>query len=311
MQSSGDGFFYHPQWGADVTPQRRGRDLTWATILISDLGAKPLYDTPNGIKGSLGAPKCTHSEGKSDSKTASSPAHLRTLDAFNEYLDSIFHVQDFNSYSVGNLLNSQAGQIAAAGENYKQFFTNYVAERQNSDTGLWEPLSYRGVNGLMKIGEVITSFGYPIPNSGAALESAMAMALTPTLEGAGNVHVCSIYNYWVSIDFIIRAACRYEGEDVADKMKKTVLDKAPELLRITKNKMLPFKKSDGGFSYTPNKNAERSQGALISPEPYPESGVNATHIMSSGTLGRINGVLDSRELKIYGKEDSKLFLELL
>ena len=311
MQSEDDGFFYHPQWGKNVGVSRRGRDLTFTTILIKDCGGMPLYDTPNGIKGTLGAPKSFAGVENQDSKITASPDHLKTLDKFREYLDSQFCVDNLDSYTTGNRFNAQAGQIAAAGDDFKKLFVDYVTEKQDSSTGLWEPLSYRAVNGLMKIGDVITAFGYPVPNSAAALESAIAMALTPTLTGEGNNHVCSIYNYWISLHFLVNSARKFEGEESGEKIRKRILDMAPELLRITKNKMLPFKKPDGGFSYTPGKNSDFSQGAPIAPAALPESGINATHILSSGTLGRINGLLGSSELKIFGKEDGRLFLELL
>jgi len=49
-----NGYFYHPQWGQAFTDgqlSRRGRDLGWATQLLSALGSKPTYNTPNGHKG--------------------------------------------------------------------------------------------------------------------------------------------------------------------------------------------------------------------------------------------------------------------
>ena len=54
LQSDVDGYFYHPQWGEAITPSRKGRDLRWATTILENFGDMPLYDTPNGYKGSLG-----------------------------------------------------------------------------------------------------------------------------------------------------------------------------------------------------------------------------------------------------------------
>ena len=54
LQSSENGYFYHPQWGQALTDahlSRRGRDLGWATSLLSRFGSAPSYDTPNGKKG--------------------------------------------------------------------------------------------------------------------------------------------------------------------------------------------------------------------------------------------------------------------
>ena len=49
-----NGYFYHPQWGKDVTDgklSRRGRDLGWATSILSNLGSAPPYKAANGTKG--------------------------------------------------------------------------------------------------------------------------------------------------------------------------------------------------------------------------------------------------------------------
>ena len=54
LQAEDNGYFYHPQWNrkdVDAKLSRRGRDLGWATSLLSTFGSAPTYDTPNGIYG--------------------------------------------------------------------------------------------------------------------------------------------------------------------------------------------------------------------------------------------------------------------
>ena len=54
LQDPGNGYFYHPQWGKALTDthlSRRGRDLGWATDLLSTFGSDPAYDAPNGRQG--------------------------------------------------------------------------------------------------------------------------------------------------------------------------------------------------------------------------------------------------------------------
>ncbi|MBE6548626.1 MAG: hypothetical protein E7667_07125, partial [Ruminococcaceae bacterium] len=49
-----NGYFYHPQWGVEMTDnniQRRSRDVGFACALLQSLGASPTFDTPTGIKG--------------------------------------------------------------------------------------------------------------------------------------------------------------------------------------------------------------------------------------------------------------------
>jgi len=54
LQDKDDGYFYHPQWGKEVTDgylSRRARDLSRAVSVLNTLGASPTYDTPTGTKG--------------------------------------------------------------------------------------------------------------------------------------------------------------------------------------------------------------------------------------------------------------------
>ena len=50
LQNS-NGYFYHPQWGTDIGLSRRGRDLGWATTLLTELDSKPPYKAANGKTG--------------------------------------------------------------------------------------------------------------------------------------------------------------------------------------------------------------------------------------------------------------------
>ena len=54
LQDSKSGYFYHPQWGKELTDtkiSRRGRDLSWGVTLLVELGHPPVYRTPSGIAG--------------------------------------------------------------------------------------------------------------------------------------------------------------------------------------------------------------------------------------------------------------------
>ena len=57
MQSSYDGYYYHPQW--PTVAESRSRDLNWGVQLLELFGEIPLYDTATGVKGSLGAPSAS------------------------------------------------------------------------------------------------------------------------------------------------------------------------------------------------------------------------------------------------------------
>ena len=310
MQSSEDGFFYHPQWGKEITISRRGRDLSWATYILQRLGVTPLYDTPNGIKGELGSPLSAKNAALENIENVVSPEHLQTLDAFKEYLDSL--ELESKSYFVGNQLNAQRAQIQAAGTDFCRIFYNYMKEKQNRENGLFEDeVTYSSVNGFFKIGSVISGMGYQIPNAEAALKSVMQMSLTPTLTPESSNHVCSLYNCWVILDFLISDAEKYSGAQAADQIRKKVYDNAEELIRLSYIKMQSFKKADGGFSYKPNNSASKSQSAPVAIPGTAESDVNATCIMSTGMSGRMAQIFGATDLKIFGKKDGCLFAELI
>lgn len=310
MQSAEDGFFYHGQWGKDIGVARRGRDLGWATSILREFGVSPLYDTPNGMSGELGAPLTAKKEKTADTAVAASPEHLQTLSAFREYLESL--ELNSKSYAVGNLLNAQNSQIKAAGEDFCRLFYDYMKEKQNPQNGLFEDkVSYSSVNGFFKIGSLIFAMGYAVPAAEAALESVMQMSLSPTLSPESDNHVCSLYNCWVIIDFLITNAEKFNGADAADAIRKVVYDRAEELIKISYNKMQAFKKADGGFSYKPNNSASKSQGAPVAVPLTAESDVNATCIMSTGMTGRMAAIFGATNLKIFGKEDGRLFAELI
>ena len=320
MQSSKDGFFYHPQWGTDITTSRRGRDLGWATSILSKLGEKPLYDTPTGVEGSLGAPgvsstsmtgRLSHSSVTAVSKVVSvsaTPAHLKNETVFKEYLDEF----DFanKSYSVGNTMAAQIKQIIAAG--LGDFYVEYVCAKQRADNGLWEEtLSYSAVNGLFKIGSSIRSCGYSINYLDQAFESAMTMALKPELTPANDAHVCSVYNMWEIMDFLLSSANETHGKEKVNELRKRILDSSVELINVTYKKMSIFKKDDGGFSYKPSGSAENSQGAPVAVKGSVESDVNATCIMSTGVMKDIFSCLGVDFIPMYYAEDGEYFLDVL
>lgn len=321
MQSSEDGFFYHPQWETDITLSRRGRDLKWASQILKALGVAPYYDTPDGMQGSIGAPgssaskvNLTQSLKRSVVSAVSAvipvsatPTHMKSEEAFKAYLDEL----DFahKSYSVGNELNAQGAQIKAAG--LSEFFISYVNNIQNPENGTWEEeVSYAAVNGLFKIGETVETLGGTISYIDKAFDSAIKMALTPELTESDN-HVCSIYNMWEVMVFLIDFAEEIYGEVAAAEMRRVVLQNSVELINITNKKMAAFCRENGGFSFTPGGSAPESQGSPVAVEGSLEADVNASAILSTGTLYDIYAALDVDFVPMYYSEDGEYFLALL
>ena len=314
LQSSKDGYFYHPQWGEDITTSRRGRDLSWATQIIKALGSKPNYDAPNGTKGEnpIGSSAALAvSLGKTGAATAASkvvataalPDYLCDTGKWQNYLDDLW--LNHNSYSAGNTLNSITGQISRAGSAYKDILHTFLDAKQNKNTGLWEStVTYDAVNGLMKICGVYSSFGWTIPNAEKALDGAMEIALRPD----GAVHVCSVYNPWVAMNDLIDSIKKSDGIDRANELREIIRAQAAELIDLTAEKIKPFKKPDGGFSYYKNYTNATSQGAPVAVYNTPESDVNATSISSNGISRYISYTLGVDRVYNFCNADFDYFI---
>ena len=137
-QSSEDGYFYHPQWGTDITPSRLSRDLGSATTILGYFDAKPKWNAPNGTKGEFGkAPGSaafTAPLGEStvaavsvviptaSTSVSQFPKRLQTIEAWREYIlvnmngnvsadDETPNKIRTNSYKICNDVGSQAAQM--------------------------------------------------------------------------------------------------------------------------------------------------------------------------------------------------------
>ena len=145
LQDPTDGFFYHPQYDKETMSsigdlQRRGRDLSAAIELFSNLGASPTHDTPTGGKGdgvtadeylgyelgtSLVKGNLTSNLGNTASGAISAllPSDVtltssitdnmfESHDGFAAYLETVKINEE--SYVWGNTLNAISSQIRSA-----------------------------------------------------------------------------------------------------------------------------------------------------------------------------------------------------
>ena len=320
LQDPEDGYFYHPQWGKDIIPSRQGRDLGWATSIIQSLGDMPLYDTPNGHKGSLGAPLGIKSVDGQSSGAVWSP-RLVTLDAFKEYLAS----KDLEnmSYRVGNELSSQSSQIIArdkqmwieqnpeadpetydnknpAKGGFIEVLREFYDSHRNPENGLWQKETcYYSVNGLMKISVGYNSLGFTLPYAEEAFDSAIKMALldpeTPDCNGKIASGSVDVFNPWVCINTILTNVKDSGNMELHEKLKEKLRKNAPELIKITMQKAKKFKKPDGSFGYTHHGVGGVSQMAPVAVAGTIEGDINGGNIATNGIWRNMCATL---ELKI-------------
>ncbi|MBO5316763.1 MAG: hypothetical protein J6B48_10095 [Clostridia bacterium] len=287
-----DGYYYHPQWGKDITVSRRGRDLTWAMQIYDWFGEKPPYST---------AVDMLSSGAKNESKTL--PEHLKSREAFINYLDSL----DFKnkSYSAGNLLNAQTPEIRAAG--LTETCAEYLTACQNSKNGLFEEeISYSSVSGLMKVSGFFSSAGIRIPNFEKAIDSCIEATLSSQPADA----VVYVYNPHSAVATLVGAMEKIGDSDAVAFAKKRYKDNIIPLINKTHDKLLVFRKPDGSFSYSPNRSACKSQGAPVAIYMENEGDVNATTIAMSGGVGMLLHNLGI-PFKIYDNSDYTEFISVL
>ena len=341
LQSSEDGYFYHPQWGTKISVSRRGRDLSWSTSVISSFGGQPLYDTPSGVKGTLGAPGKKDAALESPLSESSAavavsklvlaavwPSHLSSVAAFETYLDG-FDLKS-SSYSAGNTMSSQAAQIKqrdkeglAKGEFHDSnndgkaddgliaAFERHFNEAQNPENGLWQDsVHYNSVNGLMKIGGAYNSLGIKLPYAEAAFMSAVEMVVLPAgvadVKGKQATGSVDVYNPWVAISNVMSNMRKYGGSDDADRLRGLLRENAEQMIRVTTDKTKKFAKPDGSYGYTWNSPPEKSQGAPVCPAGYIEGDINGGGIALSGIWSNMCSALGI-SISLYGRSDGQKF----
>lgn len=336
-----NGYFYHPQWGVELTDSkisRRARDLQWCTSILKTFGTTPFYDTPNGYTGEA-EPELTSFDvmterlGTSaviaaskviaveDGESQTYAEHLQDATAFMAYLNT----KDLanKSYPVGNELTAQGDQIIARDKVLKEegkqqlmpILIDWLNAGQNPKTGHWHGESnYYGVNGLLKISGIYTKAQVEMPYAEEAVYSAMDAIVSDEAMGA----VVDIYNTWFAINNVTENLKNYgkernglSGTERAEKLIAELLEMAPAGIKKSMEKIIIFRKDDGSFSYTPKASSSTSQGVPAAVPGSNEGDVNATVISITGLLGNIYSALDLPKVPLFGEADRRYYVHLI
>lgn len=292
-----DGYFYHPQWGKNISISRRGRDMTWSRNMLEAFGVTPRYksivDAPSGDAAA----------------NILVPEHLKSKENFAKYLEN-GNVNE-RSYHFGSEVSTQSRQIVAMG--LMDQCIEFLNSRQHSESGHWHSEdNYYAVNGIMKISGIYSVANKPYPNAGAAAISAIR-----AIGSDEPVHaVVDLWNTWVAANNLMRNL-RVTGGDAGEREVEKIIGElraiAPEAIRCSKAKMQIFKKDDGAFSYHPKYPSPTSQGAPVAVPYLPEGDINATVIASSLLISMIYSALDLSEYKVplFGESERKMYVEIL
>ena len=292
-----DGFFYQPQWGKDVNTSRRARDLASASGWLKMLGWTTKY--PTAIEQMKSAAK---EEKKTESVT---PEHLRSKEAFLTYLDGL-RVNE-NSYGAGQIIAMQSPQIAACG------LSDTCIEYLNSmqmENGIWErELNYSSANGMLKICHAYNALGRDLPRLEAVVNATVSTIFNPEPPKA----IVDVFNPLMALHYL-RSIVKNTGKPERLKTLECILkQRAVEVIRTTKEKLLNFWQPDTSFCYYPVGysfgDGQWSQGKVVAP-PADEGNMNA-HQLGNACRILITEALGLEVGLPYTVEDGKEIFSIL
>ena len=347
-----NGYFYHPQWTHEMVDQaasRRARDLSKGISTLKSLGALPTYPNPLGsdydgidadgnvvigVSSAITTPlrKSTVSSVSKVIPTATAiPQHMVNDVTFKEWLAKF----DLNgdSYTVGNNIAAQTGQIIARdkqlikeGKNYllSQILIDWFNANCYESTGHWNSIAdYEGTNGLLKISAAYLE----IAKSGLGVEAMLPypektmVSLVDALRTEEYARTdCYAYNVWYSICNLfelIKISDPVRGEEFVKSNRAMLLSYVTEkvsyegqqlnAIEITTRKTANFKKIDGSFSQTAASSAPTAQGLPVSVPNTNEGDVNATTLSSTGVTSRMFAALGLPMPDIFTHADAMVF----
>lgn len=291
-----DGWFYHKQWGKNITQTRRGRDAAAAWRLIEPLGRECKY--VRAVKRQAPVEK---------EKTL--PEHLRSMEAFREWLDS----KDIStrSYPFGNFINSTVSEIRQAGDEFVKELIKWLNSKQYPENGLWEPeVTYDSVSGLMKLGLCYPGFGATLPYSERSFESARsAIISSEPVE-----YSCQFYNAWAALGATL-VSMENEGKgERAEEYRRKLRENAAEMIRITGEKMALAQVSDGSFAYftsTSGKACPTSQMARVALDHIREGDINGNGCSTKAPLTHMFKAFGVEMPPMFCREDAEFLFELM
>lgn len=334
-----NGYFYNimkkPE-EIDMYLPKRGRDLSWCTWFMQQLGDTPTYDTPNGIKGNGldadGNPVADYKPAEAETgKGVSSAAvryapYLENRETLLAYLNEKIDIKG-RSYPAGNELNATYFQIKARDIALKQMGADYslcdtliewLNERIDPITGIWSPVAnFAGTNGFFKVITIYNDWGYPYPEIEKATDSVIAGILgdEPSLTNS-----CTVYNLWIALSSCKSHVKKYQPAEIRDTVLANIDKKlkkyAPEAILNTFKKQSGYQKADGAFAHSVNREEDitkivHHQGNIPTGRCIHEGDVDA---ISRGTYGTLNAMFHAfgfTPVPIYHEREWKIYKEIL
>jgi hypothetical protein len=216
---------------------------------------------------------------------------------------------------VGHTLESQGTQLKATG------LIGRVCDWLDShqlESGLWQPVTdrpYTALSGLLKIGSFYRIAERQMKYCDKMVDAAMDVIMCDE----DPIFVILVYNPWGGLRYAFlnmisanEAAARL-GEPLPydiEAARKRVIDRLPQMIDKTIEKLSKFRHPDGSFSYCQKYSAHHTQGTLVS-LGVEEGDVNGTAIAMNTMSGTVFEILGISRVPLYGKEDFATLLDIM
>lgn len=337
-QCERDGYFYHPQWPQgreNLQTDRYGRDMGWATGMLSSLtvdGEKqyPKYCTPNGVKCKAHAgtdERCSFPDAaarvvansKTNPSVASHPDYS-SREAFSAWLET--YNADIKKAS-GRAHNLAALKEEIVQHGYADVVLDHLDrvqaelfEEQSAagiePTGLWQTnINYQLVWGLLKY---ITYYNHS--TCGRAIDMKYVPYIVKScikvtaLAPDGAYRMNDLFNQWNSINWLIQNVRKYHGDEATSVIYDIVRENAASLIDNSLKKITPFKMDDGSFAYQSNGLSMRTIYGVPIAEGVREGDVNAVaccHAMYQAVFR----CLGYDPMPLCDERDGELFVKMI
>jgi len=292
MRDPTDGYFYHPQWGSDITASRLGRDKGYAEGILKRFGVTQTVNLMQSGEVSV----CS----ASDNESADMADVFNNQESFVCWLDSLSW--DTNAWDAGNNVASFTSQVIDAG--FSEVCADYILEKQNKETGLWgSGVNSISVGGAMKLARVLKLIKVPYPNADKAVRSIVPLLLEDTQPQS----ITHLYNLWDTLASIRQTL----GNEIPVEYQTVLFSNAASMIQKTIAKLEAFKKPDGGYSYCTDYSPAFSQDAHVA-LGVSESDVNATTIAIGDISSSVRAALDlDNSIAYFTSEDFERFKEAI
>lgn len=302
--SNRDGYFYHPQWGTDVSDTVRNRDIDAFENVINLYGFGEYFFSDAYFRAGRGGQRgklhpMTYQLASASAQDAasrvlacSSEVTLAGMyDSSEEFvaeLDKQWENSGQNSLTIGNYLYSRVRSIQRYGlvstcltwlEAKQQFVQDSLVADGRAKNGLWEvDVTYRSVLGAYYIASVYNSFRSPMKYTAEMLDSVISyVCAAPDEVTAAEQGI--IYTYYPL--YAVRAICTnvdscHSASLSRQVFRNVIMPNAAKIVEASAARLQLFKKEDGSFSYLPNSSAESWNGVVSAIKDTNEGDINAS-----------------------------------